>query len=239
MKLRRTILPVLLICLSSIFFVKALQVGDQLLFRWRFAGMMTLTGYVIAGLAVYAWRNVQLQSAWYAQGWQMGMLLVGLVFINGAALLPQRAVDSVNLPVAAPGSAAAMEEPLKLQPGEVINQPQGEKTLLDWLRDFSYPEIHQYQGEKIDVTGFVVYSTRTSLGQFTINRMTLTCCIPDPVPVGLPVEWKAGTHFAENTWVQVKGIINIVDVNGTGYPEILAQQVDLIDKPKQPYLFPK
>jgi uncharacterized repeat protein (TIGR03943 family) len=237
MKIRPYLLPILLICLSSAFFEKAFQASEQLQLRWRFAGLMFLTGCVIVSLAFFTWRHVHLQAAWYSRRLQMIFLIVGLVITAGATLLPQRMVDYVS--AREPDSVSVLTEPLKLQPGEVINLPLGEKTLLDWLKDFSSPDIQQYQGKTIDVTGFVVYSSRTSLGQFTINRMTLTCCIPDPVPVGLPVEWQPGTHLAENTWIEVKGTINIVNVNGTDSPEILAQQVDIIDKPKQPYLFPK
>jgi putative membrane protein len=107
------------------------------------------------------------------------------------------------------------------------------------MQRFSYPDIHPYQGAEIDVTGFVGYSKRNTLGQFLVNRMTLTCCIQDPVPVGLAVAWKSDKPLAENIWVRVRGTVNILDINGESFPEILAQQVDIIPQPNQPYLFPK
>jgi len=239
MKIRNSILPILLFFLSAVFFEKAFQAASQLQFRWKFATLMLVTGCVIIAMAVFIWRNASLQACWYSRRLQTGFLLAGLILAAGGAFLPQRVVDYINLPEVDPGAGAPISGPLKLPPGAVVDLPDGQKTLLDWLRDFSSPEIKQFQGQEIDVTGFVAYSTRTPLGQFSINRMTLTCCIPDPVPVGLPVEWHTGSRLAEDTWVRVKGTINIVEINGTGYPEILAQQIDLINKPLQPYLFPK
>ena len=97
----------------------------------------------------------------------------------------------------------------------------------------------KYQGKEIDVTGFVVYSNRSPVGQFSVDRLTLTCCIPDPVPVGMGVAWQAADRIPENTWVRVRGAIQLVKVNNDIYPEILADQVDIIPKPDQPYLFPQ
>ena len=111
--------------------------------------------------------------------------------------------------------------------------------MLDWLKLFSSPDISQYQGKEIEVTGFVAYNSRVSAGQFTVNRMTLTCCIADPVPVGLPVEWQNGPKIPENTWIRVQGTVNIIEINGEKYPEILAGQVQMIPQPDQPYLFPR
>jgi uncharacterized repeat protein (TIGR03943 family) len=227
--------------LSLVFVSRAYTALQQAQLHWRFGTIMLLSALLLAGIAFYYWKTPQKLEDWFSHPKQMGLTLLCLGITCAAALLPQKAVDYVNLSDSIQITSAVLTNPVQLSPGNVVDLPQGGLTLLDWMQRFSSPDIHPYQGAEIDVTGFVGYSTRTRtpLGQFLVNRMTLTCCIQDPVPVGLPVEWKTEKPLAENTWVRVQGVVNIVEVNGEAYPEVVARQVDFISQPNQPYLFPK
>ena len=236
---RALLLPLLVAALSLVFIDRAVQAGQQLQLHWRFGTLMLLTALILDGMAYYLWRNPRPQQDRVGQQFQLGLTLVCLAITCGAALLPQKAVDYVSLSDSIQIVAPVTSSPVQMTPGNVVDLPQGGLTMLDWMQRFSSPDIHPYQGAKIDVTGFVGYSKREPLGQFLVNRMTLTCCIQDPVPVGLPVAWQSTQPLAENTWVHVQGVVNIIEVNGEAFPEILASQVDVISQPNQPYLFPK
>ena len=240
MRIKKIILPGLLLGMSGLFFNQAVLAYAQFSLRWRFTLLMVFTGLIIIGLAAALWRNESLQKLWFdQQKSQLSLFVISSLMVLTAALFPAQAINYVNVDNTNQNNSPSNHPKINIQSGEVVDLPQGSITLLDWLKLFSGEDMRQYQGKEINVTGFLTHNTSFRAGQFSINRMTLTCCIADPVPVGLGVEWKEDNSLTEGSWIQVQGTVNIINLNGESVPEILASRVDIISQPLQPYLFPK
>lgn len=228
----------LLLLLSGLLLYRTLQIGEQWLLRWRFAGLILFSSLIIAGLAFYHWKHPDLIFKLRSNPLPYCLWVAGILISVGAGLLPVREVIYIT-----PGQEEKAPLPpavkLKIQPDQIVNIPQSDKNLLDWVKLFSSTDPHQYQGSKIDVTGFVDYGSGLAAGQFMIHRLTLTCCVADPIPVGLIVNWHPDEHPAAGSWVRVQGSVVISDVDGEVLPEIEAQTVEPILQPDQPYLFTK
>lgn len=82
-----------------------------------------------------------------------------------------------------------------------------ERSLIDWIRTLNaYPEPDAYQGQKADVTGFVVHSPLLPEDYILLSRFIITCCAVDAYPVGLPVKVERDrSNYPPDTWLQIEG----------------------------------
>ncbi len=114
-----------------------------------------------------------------------------------------------------------------------------QRTVLDWIRLFaSEQDIHQFEGQPVDVTGFVFHDPTLADGEFMVGRFSITCCVADAFAIGMVVNKPDLTGLADNTWIEVQGKLSIATVNGNPLPIIQADTITPVDEPEQPYLFP-
>lgn len=95
-------------------------------------------------------------------------------------------------------------------------------------------------GEAIDVEGFVYHDATLGADEFYVARFVITCCAADGVATGLPVRWANGSSLPLDAWVRVQGTLVVETVGDEGmlFPVIDAAQVEPIEQPRLPYLFP-
>jgi putative membrane protein len=114
-----------------------------------------------------------------------------------------------------------------------------DRTILDWIKLFNSSEDHaQYAGSSVNVIGFVYHDARLPEGQFMVSRFIITCCVADAFALGMPVEATTGNIPEDNTWVNVKGALDITMIDGKAVPLILASSIETVNAPEQPYLYP-
>lgn len=116
--------------------------------------------------------------------------------------------------------------------------PSENRNLLDWVRAFSAsPDMTEFEGEEISVTGFVYRDARfAGTDNFMLVRFTLSCCVADARPLGLIVE-NAPEDFAEDTWLNVTGHIEVREFDGVETPIIVIESAEITEQPEQPYLY--
>jgi uncharacterized repeat protein (TIGR03943 family) len=120
-----------------------------------------------------------------------------------------------------------------------LNQPADQRTILDWIRAFNFSDNPaEFSGETADVIGFVYHDPRLPEDQFLVGRLTITCCVADAFAIGMVVEWPGAIEMVENTWVHVRGEVDVLEIGGKTLPLIRAESVKDTDPPAQPYLFP-
>lgn len=120
-----------------------------------------------------------------------------------------------------------------------LNLPADERTVLDWIRSFNYSnDPSEFSGEAADVIGFVYHDQRLPENQFLVGRFTLTCCVADAFAIGMIAEWPDAAVLKENTWVRVKGRVQVTNYEGQAFPLIQAESVKAVPEPFEPYLFP-
>ena len=92
--------------------------------------------------------------------------------------------------------------------------------------------------------GFVYHDSDVDEGRFTVTRFVVGCCAADAMAVGLPVsvapEGAPGRPFVdeleEGQWVRVVG--RFAPPVGNALPVLVAERLDAVSEPNQPYLYP-
>jgi uncharacterized repeat protein (TIGR03943 family) len=114
-----------------------------------------------------------------------------------------------------------------------------ERNVLDWLKLFSHEsDAEQFNGESASVIGFVYFDETLGENQFFVSRFVVSCCAADGFAIAMPVEWTEAAALEQDAWVLVKGSIKSVTLNDKVTPMIVAESVQPVSVPEQPYLFP-
>jgi uncharacterized repeat protein (TIGR03943 family) len=120
-----------------------------------------------------------------------------------------------------------------------LNSPTDQRTILDWIRAFNYSQNPaEFQGETADVIGFVYHDPRLAENQFLVGRLAVTCCVADAFAIGMVVEWPEAKRLKENSWLRVRGPIQVLELDNATLPLIVAERVMDTAPPAKPYLYP-
>ncbi|MBI3242758.1 MAG: TIGR03943 family protein [Chloroflexi bacterium] len=145
----------------------------------------------------------------------------------GSAAIANRGVNTT-----APLTAGAA------QPARLDISPT-DRTILDWIRAFNYAsDPKTFEDQPADVIGFVYHDSRLQGGQFLAGRFTVNCCVADAMALGVIVQWPDSAGLADNSWVRVRGSVQAAKIDGRSIPLIVAESVESVPPPDQPYLYP-
>lgn len=147
-----------------------------------------------------------------------------------AILIPSRAlgIEAVNGGVSLNpvGVAGVSRSPL-------------DRNILDWLREFDRAATPaQFNGTPVDVVGFVYREPSHPEDGFMLARFTLSCCVADAFPIGMPVIADGAGDLTEGEWLRVGGQLKASAFAGDFLPVVVAEMVERVDEPAQPYLYP-
>ncbi len=105
-----------------------------------------------------------------------------------------------------------------------------------------YQEImantEQLQGTKVSLSGFVYREEGFSAEQLVIGRFLITHCVADAGLIGFLTEFDQAANIEDNTWLDVTGTIQLTDYQGSQIPVIEVTDVETIEEPDQPYVYP-
>ena len=114
-----------------------------------------------------------------------------------------------------------------------------DRNILDWLREFDRAATPaQFNGTPVDVVGFVYREPSHPEDGFMLARFTLSCCVADAFPIGMPVISARASDLAEGDWLRVSGQLKATAFGGDFLPVVLADAIARVDEPQQPYLYP-
>jgi uncharacterized repeat protein (TIGR03943 family) len=159
--------------------------------------------------------------------WSLGLLAVPLAF---ALAFPSRpldvnAVQSVSL--AAIGGTRAS-----------VNIAPQDRNILDWLREINrVNNPASFNGQPVDVVGFIYREPDMSADQFMLARFTVSCCVADAFAIGLPIQLEGAGQYATGTWVRLRGTLEAGEFRGQAMPIVRPQQVEEVPQPDSPYLY--
>lgn len=118
------------------------------------------------------------------------------------------------------------------------------RSILEWLWAFDAAEDKAiFEGQPVNLEGFVIIDESLPEGQFLITRFVITCCVADATPIGLAVDpgdtdtLIPDTQAGSDGWVRVIGTMHITRRQNDPAMLILASQIVPIDRPEQPYLY--
>ena len=147
-----------------------------------------------------------------------------------AVLIPSRAlgIEAVNggVSLSPVGIAGVARSPL-------------DRNILDWLREFDHASTPaQFNGSPVDVTGFVYREPIHPDDGFMLARFTMSCCVADAFPIGMPVMAADGEEYAAGEWLRVGGQLKASTFGAEILPVVFADSIERVDEPRQPYLYP-
>ena len=165
-----------------------------------------------------------------------GILILSIPLVLGIAIparpLSASAVDNRGISANAPASAGGAS-------ASAVTIAPEDRTVLDWIKIFNYQaDLSPFLGQKADVIGFVYHDPRLPAGHFLVSRFAITCCVADATAIGMAVTSDQAAGLADNTWVSVAGPVQSTTIDGRPLPLILADSIQEVKQPDQPYLFP-
>ena len=203
---------------------------DQLAFyiHPRYTLLMLVTALVLVLMAAVRMRSILYEPGTRPParpGWVYFLLAIPLLFgilvparPLGADSLTSRGLDLTTAPV-----------------GRTVNLGNDPSVwnLLEWGTALTV-RGDELDGQAIDVIGFVYHDPEATLGDFYVVRYVVTCCAADGAGVGMPVVWSGGEGLVNNNWVRVRGNVSLAD----SQPQIIAESIEPVDQPRNPYLYP-
>ncbi len=114
-----------------------------------------------------------------------------------------------------------------------------DRNILDWLREFDRASTPaQFNGTAVDVVGFVYREPIHPHDGFMLARFTMSCCVADAFPIGMPIVAPEADDYAAGQWLRVQGQLKASAFGGDFLPVVLADAIEVVDEPRQPYLYP-
>lgn len=114
-----------------------------------------------------------------------------------------------------------------------------DRNILDWLREFDRAASPAaFNGTAADVIGFVYREPTFDEDSFMLSRFTMSCCVADAFPIGMPVSAPESAEYTAGVWLRVRGELAAADFAGDYLPVLFADSLEPIAQPRQPYLYP-
>jgi putative membrane protein len=98
--------------------------------------------------------------------------------------------------------------------------------------------LERFQGRRLEFTGFVYHDGTMAENELAVARISITCCLADATVYGLLVQAEQPLP-PNDTWVRVHGRIGATRFMEEDIPMILADRLEIIPAPDQPYVYPR
>ena len=128
--------------------------------------------------------------------------------------------------------ASTRPEGLPEPPELAFVLPPEQRTLTEWVRLLrTQPDPSLHEGAPLTITGFVFQPPE---GPPQLARLMVRCCLADATPTGLPVQWRATDRYAPDTWLRIRGMMAVDQVDGVQRNVVKPTEVTVIPRPERP-----
>jgi len=111
-----------------------------------------------------------------------------------------------------------------------------ESIFLDGITTLElYPQ--HFAGHQLEMVGFVYREPDMPANQFVAARFSVSCCTADAAVYGILVEEQLPETFAKDSWVKVKGELELRKVNDYEMLVLKATDITPVEAPKDPYVY--
>ncbi|WP_394219697.1 TIGR03943 family putative permease subunit [Halobacillus trueperi] len=109
----------------------------------------------------------------------------------------------------------------------------------NYIGSISLMEDHmgEYIGKEIVMSGFVFREDNYPEDRIVVGRFGISCCVADGGIYGVMVQGENLGTYKNDTWVEVRGVLNMVDYNGWELPLIEPKEINEIETPHEPYVY--
>ncbi|WP_339316065.1 TIGR03943 family protein [Paenibacillus sp. FSL R10-2734] len=96
----------------------------------------------------------------------------------------------------------------------------------------------QFEGKEISVSGFLHRDdSEMPENTFAISRFLVQCCTADATPFGMLVDSGKLKSLPNDTWIEVRGKLQVVQHKGQELMQIRAETITPITQPTTPYIY--
>lgn len=95
----------------------------------------------------------------------------------------------------------------------------------------------EFAGKELETLGFVYRQPDFTPQQFVVARFSVTCCTADANVFGILVENGQADRWAKDSWVKVRGRLELRQVDGYDMLVLKASKVEQVKAPKDPYVY--
>ncbi len=194
-----------------------------------------LVGTAVVLLALAAIVSVQVardRSWWKLEAKPGAMVMIALAALPvGLGLLYQPApLGTKSLETLQDGGRSSLQFS-----STAAGSDAAQRNVYQWAYEFANTEPAQILGDPVEVTGFVYHAEGAPEGVFSVARFVVACCVADARGYILPVQWGEAAALSNDQWVRVSGR---VATDPDGALVILAETVETIEIPANPYIYP-
>lgn len=113
-----------------------------------------------------------------------------------------------------------------------------DRNILDWVTAFrmSRSSGETFEAVEASLVGFVYFEENQAEGSFWLARFVVGCCVADATPAAVLVRWPQHGDLKDGDWIRVGGRFR--EEAGAQAPVLMADTVELVPAPNQPYLYP-
>ncbi|TQK63179.1 putative membrane protein [Brevibacillus sp. AG162] len=111
-----------------------------------------------------------------------------------------------------------------------------DKVFLDGLTTMEL-YAKEFAGKELETMGFVYRQPDFTKQQFVVARFSVTCCTADSSVYGVLVEKEDANKWAKDSWVKVRGKLELRQVDGYDMLVLKASHVEAVSAPKDPYVY--
>lgn len=123
--------------------------------------------------------------------------------------------------------------------GSLVTKDPLQRNVLDWSRLFTQSRFPtEFNGQEASIIGFVYRQPDFPENTFMAARFTVSCCVADAMPIGLPIQYTGDTPLTDGAWVRVEGAFQAQTFMDQQVPVLHAERVTFVEQPEHPYLYP-
>lgn len=111
-----------------------------------------------------------------------------------------------------------------------------EKVFLDGLTTMEL-YAKEFAGKEMETLGFVYRQDDFTAQQFVVARFSVSCCTADASVFGVLVEKPDSNKWVKDSWVKVRGKLELRQVDGYDMLVLKASHIDPVQAPKDPYVY--
>jgi uncharacterized repeat protein (TIGR03943 family) len=93
-------------------------------------------------------------------------------------------------------------------------------------------------GQQVHVRGLVARSPTLQDDELALLRFSIAHCVADARPVALLVVAPTGAAWPADRWVEVDGVLDVRQRDGDRLMSIIAERIEAIEEPRNPYISP-
>ncbi|PTN37676.1 TIGR03943 family protein [Desulfonatronum sp. SC1] len=98
--------------------------------------------------------------------------------------------------------------------------------------------LDRFQGRRVEFSGFAFHDGTMAENELAVARIAVTCCLADATVYGLLVRTDPPLP-PNDSWVRIQGRISAMRFMEEDIPLILADRLEIIPAPDQPYVYPR